>query len=145
MQMSGTTLTGFHPTIQSFHRAALTGAAEDLPGLLAPDVAFRPPTYWKEWRGRELVAGLLGHVVAIFENFRYHRMWGGHPDYALEFTAGIGDLDLVGIDLVTLNEDGLIADFTVLMRPIRSVQALREAMNARVMADERLRVLMGAS
>lgn len=145
MPMSDSKLAGFHPTIQSFHRAALAGAAEDLPGLLAPDVAFRPPTYWKEWRGRDLVAGLLGHVVAIFENFRYHRMWDGHPDYALEFTAGIGDLDLVGIDLMTLNEDGLIADFTVLMRPIRSARALREAMNARVMADERLRALMSGA
>ena len=41
------------------------------------------------------------------------------------------------MDLITLNDDGLIQLFEVTMRPYKSVGALREAMNARVMTDAR--------
>ena len=36
-----------------------------------------------------------------------------------------------------MDEDGLIAVFEVVMRPVKSVTALREAMNARVRTDPR--------
>jgi hypothetical protein len=62
---------------------------------------------------------------------------GDGNDWALEFQCKIGDLDAVGVDLITLDDDGLIAVFEVAMRPYKSVGALREAMNARVMTDPR--------
>jgi hypothetical protein len=105
--------------------------------LLAEDVAFRPPTYWKTWTGRAPVAAILGHVGQIFSDFRYRRVMGAGNDWALEFQCKIGGFDAVGVDLVTLNEAGLIAEFEVVMRPYKSVGALREAMNARVMQDPR--------
>ena len=40
-------------------------------------------------------------------------------------------------DLITLNDDGLIQDFEVVMRPHKTIGALREAMNARVKTDPR--------
>ena len=43
----------------------------------------------------------------------------------------------VGVDLVTLDDDGLIAEFEVVMRPHKTVGALRDAMNTRVMTDRR--------
>jgi hypothetical protein len=60
---------------------------------------------------------------------------GEGTDWALEFQCKIGDLDAVGVDLITLGDDGLIAKFEVVMRPYKSIGALREAMNARVMKD----------
>ena len=47
------------------------------------------------------------------------------------------DLDAVGVDLITLNDDGLIQTFEVVMRPYKTIGALRDAMNARVMTDAR--------
>jgi len=41
----------------------------------------------------------------------------------------------VGVDLITLDDEGLIKTFEVVMRPHKSIGALREAMNARVMKD----------
>lgn len=60
---------------------------------------------------------------------------GEGNDWALEFQCRIGDLDAVGVDLITLDQDGLVQTFEVVMRPLKSVAALREAMNARVAQD----------
>jgi len=60
---------------------------------------------------------------------------GEGKDWALEFQCKIGDLDAVGVDLITLDDEGLIKTFEVVMRPHKSIGALREAMNARVMKD----------
>lgn len=60
---------------------------------------------------------------------------GEGPDWALEFQCKVGEFDAVGVDLITLDEDGLIAHFEVVMRPHKSIGALRDAMNARVMQD----------
>ncbi len=80
---------------------------------------------------------MLGHVGQVFSDFRYRRVMGSGSDWALEFQCKVGDLDAVGVDLITLNAEGLIETFEVVMRPLKTVAALREAMNARVMSDPR--------
>ncbi|MBY8974258.1 nuclear transport factor 2 family protein [Rhodobacteraceae bacterium NNCM2] len=105
---------------------------------LHPEVIFRPPTYWAEWQGREVVAVLLGHVAEVFTDFRYRRTWSDGPNHALEFEAKVGGLDIVGVDLITTDAAGLITEFEVVARPYKSVGALREAMMARVMKDPRM-------
>lgn len=130
-------MTNRHPTID---RALDILASDDplrLPEILAKDVVFRPPTYWAEWRGQMVVAPLLGHVMEVFSNFRYRRIFGEGRDWALEFQCRVDDLDAVGVDLLTLDDDGLIAEFEVVMRPLKTVTALREAMMARIAADPR--------
>ena len=94
-----------------------------------------PPTYFAIWTGRDAVAAVLGHVGQVFSDFKYRRVMGEGNDWALEFQCKIGDLDAVGVDLITLGDDGLIETFEVVMRPHKSIGALREAMNARVLSD----------
>lgn len=126
-----------HPTITRMKEIVATGDEPAIETILAENVTFRPPTYFATWTGRDVTAALLGHVGAVFSDFKYRRVMGDGHDWALEFECKIGDLDAVGVDLITLDEDGLIANFEVAMRPIKSVAALREAMNARVMRDPR--------
>ena len=103
--------------------------------MLADDVKFLPPTYWKTWIGRDAVAAVLGHVGQVFSDFHYRRVMGEGNDWALEFQCKVSELDAVGVDLITLDDSGRIATFEVVMRPHKSVGALRDAMNARVMRD----------
>ncbi len=114
-----------------------SGQDELIGTILAEDVKFLPPTYWKTWTGREPVAAVLGHVGQVFSDFSYRRIMGEGNDWALEFQCKIGDRDAVGVDLITLDDDGLISVFEVVMRPHSSIGALRDAMNARVMTDAR--------
>ncbi len=126
-----------HPTIERVLEVVASGDESKIGPLLAEHVRFLPPTYFKTWTGREPVAALLGHVGQVFSGFKYRRVMGSGLDWALEFTCKVGELDAVGVDLITLDEGGLIVQFEVVMRPYKSIGALREAMNQRVMSDAR--------
>ena len=106
-----------------------------LSSRLSRYIKFLPPTYFATWTGRDTVAAVLGHVGQVFSDFEYRRVMGSGKDWALEFQCKIGDLDAVGVDLITLDDEGLIKTFEVVMRPHKSIGSLREAMNARVMRD----------
>jgi SnoaL-like domain len=100
--------------------------------LLAENVVFRSPVVFKPYHGREAVAPLLLAVSRVFEDFRYVREIGasGARDHALVFSARIGDRELEGCDFLHANEDGLIDDFCVMVRPLSGALALAEAMKA---------------
>lgn len=124
-----------HPTIQKFHDLVLASDHSGVPALMADDVKFQPPTYWATWNGRDAVAAVLGHVNQVFTDFKYRRVMGSGKDWALEFQCKVEGLDCVGVDLITLNDDGLMQTFEVVMRPYKTIGALRAAMNERVAKD----------
>ena len=94
---------------------------------LAPDVVFHSPVTFKPYEGRDDVGGLLGIVFRTFEDFRYTDELEGEGVHALIFKARVGDKEVEGLDLLRTNEDGLIADFTVMVRPLSAAIALAEA------------------
>ena len=126
-----------HPTISKMQEIVAKGDEQAIKKILSPNVQFKPPTYYKTWTGRDPVAAILGHVGKIFQEFTYTRIMGQDQNWALEFSCKIGDLDIVGVDLITLGEDGLIDILEVTMRPLKSISKLREAINSRVMKDTR--------
>ncbi|MEM1004111.1 MAG: nuclear transport factor 2 family protein [Pseudomonadota bacterium] len=126
-----------HPTIERMQQVVAKGDEALIQELLAEDVQFKPPTYYSTWTGRAPVAAVLGHVGQVFSDFTYRRVMGDGIDWALEFQCKVGDLDAVGVDLITLNADGLIATFEVVMRPHKTIGLLRDAMMERVKTDAR--------
>ncbi len=124
-----------HPTIENMKAVVASGDKDAIGPLLAENVRFLPPTYWKTWTGRDAVAAVLGHVGQVFSDFHYRRIMGEGKDWALEFQCKVGEFDAVGVDLITLDDTGLIETFEVVMRPHKTIGALRDAMNARVMKD----------
>ena len=126
-----------HPTIERMQEVVAKGDEALIHQLLAEDVRFLPPTYYSTWTGRAPVAAVLGHVGQVFSDFRYRRIMGDGKDWALEFQCKIGDLDCIGVDLLTLNEAGEIQKFEVVMRPHKTVGELRTRMMARIKKDRR--------
>ncbi len=94
--------------------------------VLAEDISLGAPPYWDKLRGRRMVQHLLGLIVNTIEEFTYHREWRNGSELALEFSGHVGDRDLQGIDLISLDEHLRIANIDVLMRPLNAVVALRE-------------------
>ena len=121
-------MSSHHPTIESFFIAIKSNNIDDLKTILDQNVVFKPPTYWKEWQGRDVVARILTHVGSVFKNLEYKRVLCNSSDYFLEFSCNIGELDATGVDMITLNEQGLIENFEVVMRPYKSVGELRKSM-----------------
>ncbi len=107
--------------------------------LMADDVVFRSPVVFKPYHGREAVGMLLGAVSRVFEDFRYEREIGAPdaPDHALVFRARVGDRELEGCDFLHANEQGLIDELCVMVRPLSGVLALAEAMKAQLELAQR--------
>jgi SnoaL-like domain len=100
---------------------------------LAPDVVFHSPAVFHEYRGIETVGGLLRLVAQTFEDFRYTDELAGDGDvHALIFRARVGGRDLEGMDLLRLGPDGLVADFTVMIRPLSGLVALAQELGPKV-------------
>ncbi|MFE3487946.1 hypothetical protein ACFXMR_18725, partial [Streptomyces griseus] len=57
------------------------------------------------------------------------------PSAVLLFRASVGGREIHGIDLLHLDDDGRIKEFTVMVRPASAVQALGEAVLAGLVAD----------
>ena len=121
-------MNSHHPTIESFFTAIKSNNVNELKTILDQNVVFKPPTYWKQWQGREVVAQILTNVGPIFKNLEYKRVLCNNSDYFLEFSCKIGQLDATGVDMITLNAQGLIENFEVVMRPYKSVGELRKTM-----------------
>jgi len=120
-------------------RAAIEARDLDaVTALLADDVAFRSPVVFKPYSGREAVSMILAAVAEVFEDFSYTREIGGPDarDHALVFEARIGDKQLEGCDFVHVDENGLIDELVVMVRPLSGAHALRDAMSAQLAAAQ---------
>ncbi|MGW5614036.1 nuclear transport factor 2 family protein [Streptomyces sp. NPDC003877] len=98
--------------------------------LLAQDVVFTSPVVFKPYTGKAITGAILRAVSGVFEDFRYVREINdaGGRDHALVFTARVGDREINGCDFIHVDEDGLIDEFTVMVRPLSAAQALAAAM-----------------
>lgn len=68
--------------------------------------------------------------MRMVEDFRYIREIDGGRDHALVFEATVVGKRLTGCDFLHLNDEGLIDDFMVMVRPLSGATALAEAMGA---------------
>jgi ketosteroid isomerase-like protein len=116
--------------MQQFRSAIEARDFDGLGALFTDDVVFRSPVVHAPYVGRDQAMALLRAVGEVFEDFRYTREMGapGAPDSALVFRARVGDRELEGCDFIHVNEDGLIDELFVMVRPITGVMALAEAM-----------------
>ncbi|WP_338671957.1 nuclear transport factor 2 family protein [Streptomyces sp. SCSIO 30461] len=129
-----------------FRQAVESGDHAALPALLADDVVFTSPVAFRPYEGKPMTTAILSNVIQVFEDFRYVREINGADgrDHALVFTAKVGGREINGCDFLHVNEDGLIDDFMVMVRPLSAAQALSEAMGARFDAIGREAAAMAA-
>ena len=102
--------------------------------LLAPDIVFHSPVTFHPFVGRDTVMGLLSLVAQTFEDFRYTDELSVDGAHALIFRASVAGRELEGIDLLRLDEQGLIADFTVMVRPLSGLIPFAQAMGEKAAA-----------
>ena len=106
-------------------------AAEE---LFAPGIVFHSPATFHPFVGRETVTHLLSIVGETFEDFRYTDQLQEGDVHGLIFRAAIDGREIEGIDLLRLDGDGLIEDFTVMLRPISGLLPFAQAMGEKVQA-----------
>jgi SnoaL-like domain len=109
--------------------------AEDKSGLveiLADDVRFWSPVVFRAYEGRDVVGTILTEgAMRVFEDFRYRHQIEDGDAAALVFEARVGDRELDGLDLLRFDEEGLVRELTVMVRPMSGLNALAAAMAER--------------
>jgi hypothetical protein len=115
-----------------FRRAVQARDEAAIAALLADDVVFTSPVAFTPYPGKPLTEAILRGVMRVFEDFRYVREIadGNGRDHALIFETTVAGKRITGCDFLHTNDEGLIDDFMVMVRPLSGAQALAEAMGA---------------
>ena len=115
-----------------FRRAAEAKDVELMTEVLREDVVLHSPVLFRGFEGRDAVGMVLTHVAAVLEDLTYVDEAVGEGTVVLRFKAKVGDKELQGVDYLTLDEEGRIADLTVFMRPMSALTAFNERMAERL-------------
>ena len=110
----------------AFRKAVEDHDLEAAVATLAPDVILHSPVSFKPTTGKSAVSALFTILLGAFEDFRYVAQFEGDAGTVLHFRTLIGDRDVEGIDMIHTNANGLIDDFTVMVRPLTAALALRD-------------------
>jgi hypothetical protein len=116
----------------SFREVVESGDIAAAEALFAQDIVFHSPATFHPFVGRDTVIALLRIVAETFEDFRYTDEFEADGAHALIFRAAIGGREIEGLDLMRVDDDGLIADFTVMLRPISGLVPFAQAMGEKV-------------
>ena len=126
-----------------FRAAVEDGNVDRASELFRADATFRSPVLFKPYEGREQVLKVLQaaeQVLGLRGNFRYlHQLEDPDDRVAiLEFATEVDGKQVEGIDKLTFDEDGLIAELKVMIRPASALQLVGAKM-----AEEFARVGLG--
>ena len=129
-------------TIERWHEALRGESAfED---LLHEDCVFWSPVLFRPMEGRDLTALYLRAAYQVFpgdgadatdstdgpSGFRYTKrvLDGNHA--VLEFETTMDGVSVNGVDIITCDDDGLITEFKVMLRPRKAVEKVQAQMAA---------------
>lgn len=117
-----------------WHTVVDSRDAAGLPALIAADAVFRSPAVHTPQEGRDTVVGYLTAAFTVLgPNLTYEREWLASDSAVLQFRTVVGEMNVSGVDIITWDADGQIVDFTVMVRPVKALNAVIEHMGAELM------------
>ena len=135
-----------HHTMASWLAHLAGGAPTPLEDLLHPDVVFWSPVIFAPQRGRDLTLIYLTAASQVFPGdpetegsepsgpsgggFHYTKTVLGGNHAVLEFETTMGGIQVNGVDIITCDDNGLIIEFKVMIRPFKAIEAVRDRMAA---------------
>ena len=122
------------PAIARWKALAHARDAAGLDALLADDVVFISPVVHTPQRGKAITRKYLAAALAVLggDGFRYAEEWYAETSAVLEFFATIDGVEINGADFIGWNAAGEIDRFKVMVRPLKAMQAIHQAMGARL-------------
>jgi len=103
-----------------------------LPELLAEGAVFHSPVVHTPQRGKPIVTAYLSAADKVLGNdsFRYKQaiVEPGGNKAMLEFSVELDAIHVNGIDIIEWNDQGLIKDFKVMVRPMQALNKVWEKM-----------------
>ena len=124
-----------HSGLELWHRAIANGNRPDeLAEIVAEDAVFHSPVVHTQQVGRAKVVAYLSAAGQVLggEGFRYVREMVDGNQALLEFETTLDGIHINGIDLITFTDEGKIADFKVMVRPLKAINKVWELMGAQL-------------
>jgi hypothetical protein len=139
-----------HRCIERWHQHLRGDLEGGLDAILHQDCTFISPIVFSPQHGREVTklyltaaGGTLGGDAAppeaeaaegdaapIGGSFRYVRQILDGHDAMLEFETTIDGTWVNGVDIITCDDDAMITEFKVMIRPLRAINLVHEQMRS---------------
>ena len=126
-------MTAAEKGLERWHAAMSKGnRPSDLAAIIREDAVFHSPVVHTPQKGRDLVVAYLAAAGQTLGNdsFTYVRELVDEHDACLEFTTEMDGIHVNGVDIIRFDEEGMIADFKVMVRPLKAVNKVWEQMAA---------------
>ena len=135
-------MTKYKPNLQRwFDWMAGDKSSEGLAAQLHDDVVFRSPVVHTPQEGKAITmayliaaGGTLGgekkKTTETDSKFSYTRIFDCGDKAVLEFETEMDGIQVNGVDLIEWDDNGKIVDFKVMIRPLKAVNKVHEAMGA---------------
>ena len=144
-----------HDVLDRWHQHLKGQLPGGLDALLHEDCVFLSPVVFSPQRGREISKLYLSAAANVLPGdeaastpttnddehgkFRYTKKIAQGHHAMLEFETMVGEVSVNGVDIITCDDDGMIIEFKVMVRPLQAVNAVHRQMG------EMLERLKGAS
>ncbi|HIF97529.1 MAG TPA: nuclear transport factor 2 family protein [Myxococcales bacterium] len=134
--------------IENWHKYLKGQLPGGLDELLAEDVIFYSPVVYTPQEGREITKLYLAAAASTFGgdgpkdagsgatdssgpgSFHYTKQILSGNQAVLEFESSVGGKYINGVDILECNDDGLLTEFRVMVRPLQAVNMLHQQMGA---------------
>ena len=116
--------------IHKWHEVINSDDMNALDNIIAEEAVFSSPVVFTPMEGREITMMYLHAAGQSFnmEKFRYTKEIHDGMNSVLEFETYIDDISVNGVDMIEWNQDGMISNFKVMIRPFKAVQKVQEKM-----------------
>ena len=123
-------------TMALWHEIAKSRQPERLNEILADDAVMVSPVVFTPQKGKAITQKYLAAAMHVFFNpkFKYVREFSGDHSAVLEFETEVDGKYINGVDMISWNEEGLITEFRVMLRPLQAVNTIHEMMGAKLQA-----------
>jgi ketosteroid isomerase-like protein len=117
-------------TLHTWHQLIKKKDTQNIASILADDVVMHSPVVHTPIHGKKIVTLYLMAAFHTLANdkFTYVRELSNDSTAILEFTTEIDGIFVNGVDMMSWNEDGLIVDFKVMVRPLKAVNLIHQKM-----------------
>lgn len=117
--------------VRAWHAFVESRDPSRLDALLADECVFRSPAVHAPQEGKALTSAYLrAAMVVLGPGLRYLEEWYADRSAVLEFQTEVDGLQVHGVDMLRWRDDGLLTSFTVMVRPVRGLEAVIAAMGA---------------
>lgn len=125
--------------LERWHAMLESKNLNDLDDLLADNATFLSPVVHTPQVGKQVTSLYLKSAAMMLVaggNFRYLNEWWNEHSAVLEFEVVVNGITVNGVDMMFWNTEGKIERFKVMVRPLKAVNLVHEAMGRLLAASK---------